>query len=66
MAEVVHTADASSNELLVMDRQDCAHSERNDSVVGPLPTEGYCIYDERPTIEHATIEPVSLKLPLPF
>lgn len=66
MAEVVHTADATSNELLVTDRQYCAHSERNDSVVGPLPTEGYCIYDERPSIEHTNVERVSPILPLPF
>lgn len=37
--------------VLADDTRDCLYTERNDSVIGPLPTEGYRIFDARPECE---------------
>ncbi|KAJ4983182.1 calcium/proton exchanger [Stagonosporopsis vannaccii] len=56
MAEIVRAGHAGSDDLSVAGPQDCTHSERNDSITGPLPTEGYRIYDERPLTEPPAID----------
>jgi len=53
MAEVILASETSSHEPLFIEPQhDCTDSGRHDSVVGPLPTEGYRIFDARPTVEY--------------
>jgi hypothetical protein len=52
MAEVFMASEASNNESPFVEPQNDYHdSGRNDSVIGPLPTEGYRIFDARPTVE---------------
>lgn len=51
MAEVALSSQAGSDGA--KPQQD-SFTERNDSVVGPLPTEGYLIFDARPTSELST------------
>lgn len=59
MAEVILAREARSHESLFIEPQHgCTDSGRHDSVVGPLPTEGYRIFDARPTVEY-TINTVS-------
>ena len=53
MAEVILASEANNNEAVFIEPQhDYTDSGRNDSVVGPLPTEGYRIFDARPTVEY--------------
>lgn len=51
MAEAVLTIEASNDGSLVAEPRDCLYTERNDSVIGPLPTEGYRVFDARPECE---------------
>jgi hypothetical protein len=52
MAEVFMASEASNNiSPFVEPQNDYTDSGRNDSVIGPLPTEGYHIFDARPTVE---------------
>ncbi|OSS49077.1 hypothetical protein B5807_05413 [Epicoccum nigrum] len=53
MAEVILASEASNDETQFVEPQhDYTDSGRNDSVIGPLPTEGYRIFDTRPTVEY--------------
>jgi hypothetical protein len=53
MAEVILASEASNDETQSVEPQhDYTDSGRNDSVIGPLPTEGYRIFDTRPTVEY--------------
>lgn len=51
MAEVVLAGEASNDSSLIAEPQGCTYAERNDSCIGPLPTEGYRIFDARPESE---------------
>jgi hypothetical protein len=51
MAEVVLASEAGNDGSLISEPQDCIYTERNDSVIDPLPTEGYRIFDVRPKSE---------------
>ncbi|KAF3010649.1 hypothetical protein E8E13_004645 [Curvularia kusanoi] len=51
MAEETLASEASNDGSHVTEPQEYAHSGRNDSVIGPLPTEGYRIFDARPSVD---------------
>jgi hypothetical protein len=52
MAEVFMASEANNNiSPFVEPQNDYTDNGRNDSVIGPLPTEGYRIFDARPMVE---------------
>ncbi|KAF2630560.1 hypothetical protein BU25DRAFT_488735 [Macroventuria anomochaeta] len=46
----MQTTDTCDDASVVADHQDCIYNGRDDSVVGTLPTEGYHIFDARPSV----------------